>query len=592
MGPDLPLIAATARKTIVAMQGFGASKPIALAATRRRNRRVALPVVLGLILLVLVLVPIVLMFIGAVRTGTFVDPRAGFSLRTVLSVYTTWPYLHTLGISIAASLLVSFLSTAAGVALAWLVARTDIPAKGWTENAIIAPLYLSPFVGALAWLVLGSPNAGLVNGLARAVFGVDGPVINVMTAEGVILVMALYNVPYAYMTVSAALKGMDPSMEEASYLNGANVVRTALRITLPVVRPAIISAFFFVFVLTIGTFSIPAALGGTRAMPFLAVDIYRAVATYPIDYARAAAIGTMLFWISLVGVTFYRFASRVAARFVTVTARGYRMRVVRLRGWRAPALAFVVAYVFLAILLPYSALLYVAFTSFTSASILKASFTLANFWSVAGSLAVRQAFLNTLLISVLAPTFCVILGLVLAYAIRRLRITGGFALDYVAMFPIAVPGIVFGTGIFWTYLMTPAYGTIWVLVIAFVASYIPFAYRMIDTSIIQIDKSLEEASAVCSASHWRTLWQITFKLVRPGILSAWILVFIFSVREISAAILLASPSNKVLSVMSWDYLEFGNVQNAAVIGLLQTAILLLGILVGRYVLRVKLSQAV
>jgi iron(III) transport system permease protein len=326
-------------------------------------------------------------------------------------------------------------------------------------------------------------------------------------------------------------------------------------------------------------------------MPFLAVDIYRAVATYPLDYAKAAAIGTLLFWISLVGVTLYRFASRAAARFVTVTARGYRMRVIRLRAWRIPALALVAAYVVLAILLPYLALIYVAFTSYTSSSILKATFTLANFQSVAGSVAVRQAFGNTLLVSVLVPTLTVVAGLMLAYSIRRLQVTGASALDYVAMFPIAVPGIVFGTGIFWTYLLTPAYGTIWILVIAFVASYIPFAYRMIDTAIIQIDKVLEEASAVCSASHWQTLRKITFKLVRPGILSAWILVFIFSVREISAAILLASPSNKVLSVMSWDYLEFGNVQNAAVIGLLQTVILLSGILVGRYVLRVKLSQA-
>ena len=566
------------------------STSIAYRPMRRRRRSLALPIALGLVLSALVLVPILLMFVGAVRTGTFVDPRAAFSLRSVEAVYTTLPFLKTLIVSVSASLLVALLATAVGLALAWLIARTDIPAKGWMENAIIAPLYLSPFVGALAWLILASPNAGILNELARDLFGIEGALINVMTATGIILVMALYNVPYAYMTVSAALKGMDPSMEEASYLNGAGTFQTALRITFPVVRPALISAFFFVFVLTCGTFSIPAALGGTRAMPFLAVDIYRSVATFPLDYAKAAAIGTLLFWISLIGVTFYRFASRVATRFVTVTARGYRIRLLRLRGWRAPAIGLILVYLLLAIVLPYLALTYVAFTSFTSSSILEAHFTLANFWSVAGSVAVRQSLWNTLLISVLAPTFCVLLGLAIAYSVRRLRIIGGALLDYVAMFPIAVPGIVFGTGIFWTYLMTPAYGTIWILVIAFVASYIPFAYRMIDTSIIQIDKSLEEASAVCSASHWRTAREITFKLIRPGILSAWILVFIFSVREISAAILLASPSNKVLSVMSWDYLEFGNVQNAAIIGLLQTAILLAGILVGRFVLRVRLSQ--
>jgi iron(III) transport system permease protein len=558
---------------------------------RRKRQRLALPVIVGLILAVLVLLPIVLMFLGAVRTGTFVDPRAHFSLRSVIAVYATMPYLKTLIVTIGASLAVSFLACFVGIALAWLISRTDIPAKAWMENAVIAPLYLSPFVGALAWLILGSPNAGLINVLAREVFGVTGYAINVMTATGVILVMALYNIPYAYMTVSAALKGMDPSMEEASYLNGAGVFSTALKVTLPVVRPSIISAFFFVFVLTCGTFSIPAALGGTQAMPFLAIDIYRATATYPVDYARAAAIGTLLFWISLIGVAFYRFASQVATRFVTVTARGFRTRFLKLRGWRIPAIGFILAYVTLAIILPYFALFYVAFTRFTSSNILTASYTLDNFRSVIASVAVRQSIGNTLLVGVISPTFCVLLGIVLAYSIRRLRIRGAGILDYIAMFPIAVPGIVFGTGIFWTYLMTPVYGTVWILVIAFVATYIPYAYRMIDTSIIQIDRSLEEASALCGASHLRTASQITFRLIRPSVLSAWILVFIFSIREISAAIILASPSNKVLSVMSWDYLEFGNVQNAAIIGILQTVILMAGILVSRFLLRVKLSQS-
>jgi iron(III) transport system permease protein len=562
-----------------------------LGGRRRKSRYWPLAGILGLLLGVLVLVPVVLMFVGAVRTGTFVDPRATFSTRSLIAVYFTAPYLRALAITVGASLLVSFLACAIGIALAWLLARTDLPRKGVMENAVIAPLYLSPFVGALAWLVLASPNAGLINVLAREWLGTTGSVINVMSPVGIILIMALYNVPYAYMTVSSALKGMDPSMEEASYLNGAGVFRTAMRITFPVVWPAIISAFFFVFVLTAGTFSIPAALGGTQVMPFLAVDIYRSTATYPIDYSRAAAIGTLLFWISLIGVAFYRFASRVASRFVTVTARGYRTRFIRLKGWTLPAVGVIALYVLLAIVLPYMALLYVSFTSFTSSSISAAVWTLDNFRAVVSSVAVRNSLLNTILVSVLAPTITVLLAVVLGYSIRRLRMPGGGMLDYVAMFPIAVPGIVFGTGVFWTYLMTPVYGTIWILVLAFIATYIPFAYRMVDTSLIQIDKSLEEASTICGASHWRTASRITLRLVTPGVLSAWILVFIFSVREVSAAIMLASPSNTVLSVMSWDYLEFGNVQNAAIVGLLQTGLLILGILAGRYVFRVNLSQA-
>lgn len=564
------------------------TSPIRVKGGRRGG--VVLPLFLGLVMFVLVLMPVGLMFFGSVRTGTFVDPNATFSLRSLQYVYTSLTSLRALGITVGASLIVSLLACIVGIGLAWIITRSDIPAKGWMENAVIAPLYLSPFVGGLAWLVLASPRAGLINVLSRDFFGNTGSVINVTTAMGIIFVMVLYNVPYACMTVSSALRGMDPSMEEASYLAGAGPVRTAIRITLPVVRPAIVSAFFFVFVLTCGTFSIPAALGGTRVLPFLAVDIYHATATYRLNYARAAAIGTSLFWISLIGVAFYRYASQMATRFVTVTARGYRMRPVRLRRWTWVAIAFVAVYVLLAIVLPYLALLYVAFTSFDSSSIFKAVYTLRNFWAVASSVAVQQSIVNTLVVSVIAPSLCVLLALALGYSVRRLKVKGAAILDYVAMFPIAVPGIVFGTGVFWTYLLTPVYGTIWILVAAFVASYVPFAYRIVDTSLLQIDKALEEASYLCGASHLRTAGKITFRLIRPGLLAAWIMVFIFSVREISAAILLSSASNKVLSVMSWDYLEFGNVQNAAVIGLLQTAILVIGILVGRYVLRVKLSE--
>lgn len=561
------------------------------ASVRKKNRGYKLPLFFGFLLSALILVPIALTFLGAMRTGTFVDPKATYSLKSVILVYTTWPYIKSFLITVGASLLVSSIACTVGIALAWLLARSDIPAKPWLENAVIAPLFLSPFVGALAWLVLGSPNAGLINVAARDLFGISGSLINVMSVEGIILILALYNVPYAYLTVSSALKGMDPSMEEASYLNGAGTFSTARMITLPIVKPAIISAFFFVFVLTAGTFSIPAALGGTRVMPFLAVDIYRSVSTYPVDYARAAAIGTLLFWISLFGVAFYRHASRMADRFVTVTARGYRNRLVSLRGWKPIAVITILAYLICSIILPYMALLYVAFTRYTSSSIADATFTLDNIKAVANSVAVRQSIGNTLLVGLLTPTICVLLGVALAYSVRRLKIRWSAFIDYVAMFPIAVPGIVFGTGIFWTYLLSPIYATIWILIIAFVASYIPFAYRMIDTSVIQIDRSLEEASSICGASHIRTAREITLKLIRPSILSAWILVFIFSVREISAAIILASPKNRVLSVMSWDYLDFGDIQNAAMIGLLQTIILIAGIIAGRYVLRVKLAHA-
>ncbi len=553
--------------------------------------RAVLPWLLIPLLVLLVLVPVGFMFLGAFMSGALADPEAELTLAKVSAVYTTLPYLRTLGSTLVIALLVASTATIGGVAMAWLTSRTDLPARPVMETCIIAPLFLSPFVGAIAWLVLGSPKAGLLNVLARAWLGVTDPIVNVATPAGIVLIMALYYLPYAYLTVSAALRNMDPAMEEAAYLNGSGVLGTALKVTLPVVRPALISAFFFIFVLACGTFAIPAVLDRASQVRFLAVDVFQASATYPIDYGTAAAIGTLLFWISVMGIAAYQFASRAARRFVTVTARGYRIRLVPLRALRWPLAGMVGVYVLLSIVLPYLALIWSAFAR-AGGSIFAPVWTMNNARSVLGSAEVFGATVNTLEVGIITPTICVALGLIIAYAVRRLRVRGARIIDYITMFSIAVPGIVFGTGVFWTYVLTPVYGTIFVLILAFLAAYLPFAYRIGDTALLQIDRALEEASALCGAGHGGTLLRITLPLARPALLSAWIMVFIFSVREISAAVLLTSSDNVVLSVLSFNYLDYGDVPKAAIVGLLQTAILAAGVIAGRFVFRVKLSNQV
>jgi iron(III) transport system permease protein len=552
-------------------------------------RHSGLALALGCVLVVLVLVPVGFMFLGATLSGALADPDAHFTWDKLAAVYTTLPYLRSVASTIAIAAMVAVLATITGVACAWLTSRTDLPARPAMETAIIAPLFLSPFVGALAWLILGSPKAGLLN-LIAANLGATGPIINVATPAGIVLIMALYFVPYAYLTVAASLRNMDPALEEAASLNGSGVLGTVWRVTLPIMRPSLLSAFFFIFVLACGTFAIPAVLDRASQIRFLAVDIYQASATYPIDYGTSAAIGTLLFCISVAGIAAYRFAAQASRRFVTVTARGYRIRRVRLGALRFPAAAAILLYLLLAILLPYLALLYSVFAKY-SGNPLRPLWTTQTAASVLGSGEVAGATSNTILVGLVTPTLCVALGMTVAYAVRRLRVRGAVALDYLAMSAIAVPGIVFGTGIFWTYVLTPLYGTVWVLVLAFVASYLPFAYRIGDTALLQIDRALEEASSLCGAGHLRTATSITLRLARPALLSAWIMVFIFAVREISAAVLLTSSDNVVLSVLSWNYLDYGDVPKAAVIGLLQTVLLIAGVLAARFVFRVRLARA-
>lgn len=559
--------------------------------TARRSGRygwLAWPVLA--VLSVLILVPLLAMVYGSFKVGGPFAEGEAFAVSAVADVYTSARYLWTLAGTLGLAIVVAGLAVIVGTGFAWLLARTDVRFRSFFEIVIIAPLFLSPFVGAIAWVTLAAPNSGMLNVNLRHLFGPDLTLVNIMTVPGIIWVLTIYYIPYSYMFVSASLRNMDPSLEDASYINGQGHISTARRITLPIIKPAMSAAFFFIAVLAAGVFSVPGVLGASGAFTPLAVRVYRAVAIFPSDYATGAALGTMLFWFTLAGIYLYRKAIADAHRYVTVSARGYRPRLIRLGRWRRPAMGLFVGYFLLAVALPYTALTLVALSPFAQTDLTRLDLTLANFLDVATSNRVLDATQNTLVLGLGAPTLCVILGLVVAFTVQRSKGRTAAAVDYVATLPIAIPGIVFATGMVWAYILTPVYATLWILLIAYVASYIPHAARLTANGLMQIDKSLEEASTINGARLGRTLRRVTFPLTKPALLSAWVLIFIFTVREINAAIILYSPRSNVLSVLTWDYIESGVVRNAAVVGILQTLLLLTGVFLARFVFRVKLTS--
>ncbi|MRH28509.1 ABC transporter permease subunit [Microbacterium sp. SYP-A9085] len=544
------------------------------------------------VLMILIAVPVVAMFYGAVQDGNLGSPKGtSFSLRALVEVYLGWPYISTLLGTVGLALAVALLSTAIGSLFAWIMSRTDVRLRKFFELTVIAPLFLSPFIGAIAWMTLGAPKSGMLNVNLRHLFGADFTLIDVMNVPGMIFVMTMYYVPYGYLLVGAALRNMDPSLEDASYINGNGHLRTAFRVTLPLVRPAMAAAFFFIAVLSTGVFSVPGVLGGRDGFVPLAVRIYRATEVFPSDYAVAASIGTMLFLVTIIGVFFYRRAVANAARFVTVSGRGFRPRIIKLGRWRWVVTAVLVINFIVAIVLPYIALTIVSLTPYAQTDFTKLDLSLDNFTAVLTAPKVVEASWNTLLLGVGSPTACVVLGVLVAFITVRSGSPIRGVIDYLATIPLAIPGLVLATGMIWLYIRTPIYGTLWILLVAHVAAYLTHASRLAANGLIQIDKSLEEASIVNGASLPRTLWRITTPLIRPSLLSAWILIFIFSVREINEAIMLYSARSNVLSVVTWDYMQNGQIRQAAVVGILQTVGLILGVLVARYAFRVKLTSA-
>jgi iron(III) transport system permease protein len=384
---------------------------------------------------------------------------------------------------------------------------------------------------------------------------------------------------------------MDPSLEEAAGACGASSPSTLRHVTIPVLRPAVLAAGLYVLVLATEMFAIPGYLGSSIKFFTLPYNIYLTAARFPIDHAFAAASSTIILILALVGLYLYRRSTAASRRFVTVTARGYRPRRTSLGRFRYAAAAVCWVYVVLAVVLPLVALVISGLLRFTSPSIRWDLMTIQNVTTVLAAPLVQRSIVNTLLLAaVVAPLGAILLGVAVAYVNHRTTLPGRAIVDYIGSLPMAVPGIVFATGLIWAYVGTPLYATLAILAIAYVSHYIPYANRSIGSALLQVDRDLEEAARVCGASTAHVIWMITAPLIRPALVATWIFLFLAVVRESSASILLYSPSSIVLSVVSWNYMFDGQFNQASVVALLQTAIILFVLLVAR-LLRVNPSGA-
>jgi iron(III) transport system permease protein len=541
-------------------------------------------------LLGLVVGPVATVFYGAFQSQGPGMIGNTFSLRAVTRVYGSTKYLSSLFGSLTLALTVAALSVVVGGVAAWLLARTDVRGRGLLEFGVIVPLFMSPFVGAVAWSMLAAPRSGMINVNLQWMLHTSRVFVDITTFHGVVFVMLLYYVPYAYLLVSSALRNMDPSLEEASYMSGRGVVATALKVTLPIMRPSLAAAFFFVAVLATGVFAIPSVLELNAFTP-LSVQVYRSTTVFPANPPAGAAIGTLLFWFTLAGIYFYRRAMRNGSRYVTVSARGTRPRVIRL-GWKkVPVTVGFALYALLSTVLPYVALVLMALTPYAITDFRKMSLSFNNFLEVADTPDVLHSLANSLWLGFLVPTITVVLGMAVAYVVVRERGWLGGLIDYVSTIPIAVPGIVFASGIVWLYVRSTLYGSIALIVVALIGVYVPQASRFASAGLIQIDKSLEEAGRMQGAGKLRVIRTITFPLLRPSLLSAWILLFVFAMREVNETVIIAGPRSRPLSVLAYNFIEAGSIRNSAVVGLLLTVVMVAGVLIARIAFRVRLDSS-
>lgn len=490
-------------------------------------------------------------------------------------------YWRLVGRSLLVGVGITLVATLVGVPLAWLTVKTDMPFKRLVELSAILPFFTSTFIGGLAWIFLGNPT----NGLLKLWFGLP---VNVYSMSGIIWVTGIYMAPYMFLFTAAALRNMDTTYEEASFMCGASLWRTLTRVTLPLILPALLSGMSLVLVISMGIFGVAAILGFPGKIVLLATEIYAKTVLTPPNYGAATVCGLTLMGITAGLIVLQRWILRTGS-YALVGGRGFRMKLYPLGKWTPIALLACSLYALLAVILPGLVLIKTSFQPYPTPKF--GLWTLDNWTGFFEKADLLQTLLRSLYLSTFGATFCVVLTAVIAYIIHRSNVPGRKLLEQTAVMPIGIPGIVMGLAMIWAYIVWPIWGTLWVVIIAYMTLFMPYGVRALGATIVQIHPELEESSRVHGASWLRTFWRVVMPLLRPGIYSTWILLFIIFIREISAAVLLTSINTRLFPVLIFEQWTEGYLNVMSAGALLLSLIMLAVIALFKWGFKVDLSPA-
>ena len=522
-----------------------------------------------------VFLPILALLFGSFWSASPVSLEGHFTLQNWIKAYSlripaTLPALFLNSLLFA--FLVAVFSVVLGVAMAYLVARTDMPYGHIFETLSISPRAFPVLIAALAWVMLLSPRIGVLNLMAREYLGFA--VFNIYSFPGMVLLMVLYESPIVFLIALNAFRLMDSSLEEQSIACGNTVLGTLRKITLPTLRPLILSVFMLVFIISLITLEVPIIIGVRAGIFVFTTAIFQIIATdYQslIYYNTAAALAMMIIPVSLITLFLYRQSVKRVERYVTTTGKARPQYLHRLGGWRYVALGLLSLYFFVVMVLPAGVIILISLSEFTSSPRLEllGHLTLKHWNQAFNDPLFLRALNNTLILSFSAATISLVLALALGYLLIRTGARLKAMIEGTAMLPLAFPGTILAIGFVWAYIRTPLYGTLWILLLYFVGNYLPFALRTLSPFLFQFHKELEEASWVSGAGTVKTIARIVIPFLKGGLFSVWILLFQIYLREFAGPIILFAFGTEVLSTLLYlRAFEEGSLGVGAVLGVL------------------------
>jgi len=527
--------------------------------------------------LYLAVVPLVMLLYGSIRSAPIGEPGATYTIQNYVKAYFDKEFYFLLLNSIYYGLGTCTLTFLIGTILAWVSERTNTPLKKLFVVMSLIPFIIPGILSTISWILLLSPKIGLINLVVKDFLGLESAPFNIYTMWGMIWAESIHLYPLVFLLMSAAFRNMDTSLEEAALTAGSSTFSTFCRVTLPLMRPAMFSVLLINFIRGIEAFEVPALIGVPAKISVFTTKIFLAIHQFPSDFGLAGAYAVTLLVISTTGVLIYGRITRREERYATVTGKGYRPRVIDLGVWKYLTLGVSFLIFFLAVILPVFVLLWSSFIPYygVPSRELMEKMTWANYQYILNYPLALTAFKNSFYLSVGSATVVMLLTSLIAWITVKTKLPGRALLDNMTFIPIAMPGIVLGVSLIWVYLTLPIpiYGTIWVLLLAYITKFMPYGIRAASASMIQINKELEEASLTAGGTWFQTFRKVILPLLMPGFTAGWIYISIIALRELSTSILLYSYNSTVLSIMAFDLWEGGQYTYVCALGVLMVLLL-------------------
>mgnify|MGYP001162716784 CR=1 FL=1 len=518
----------------------------------------------------IVLYPLFWLLLGSVKPDLSSNE---YNLDAFVAIYESQYMGEVLRNTAVMSIGVTILAVLIGVPLAWIVGRTDTPFKDYISMTAILPFIMPPVVVAVAWAYLGTPRVGFVNMFWKWVMDTKDPLFDIFTMGGLIFVMALSLAPYVFIFTVTAFKNMDPTLENAAHISGADKWQTTLKITIPMAAPAILSGALLVFIQSLEIFAIPATIGVSGGIYVFATQLWRMMIGIPPNFSHAAAMSIPILLVCGLALWGQTKALGRSAKYTTVGGKSFRPRLIQLGKWKYLALGFSGFYLLVSAILPMLTLIYGTFISNRGRPPTLEFLTLEHIEEVLlgdGGAVILRSIENSLLLSFLGATIGIALAAVVAYFVVRSKWRLRGTLDFLALIPVAIPGAVIAIAMLWAYIREPfnLYHTLWIILLAYITRFLPFGVKAVSNSITQIHEELERAAAISGANWFTVFWRVLVPLAMPGIVAGWIILFVSMMRELSASIMLFSSNKEVIGTILIQLYDEGLFSHVCILSLI------------------------